>query len=198
MAWSTPGKSFSVAVHRRLAYNTETMAELEIHHEGSENDPLGKTVGVVAAVLAVMLAVVTIASHRTHTAAIMHKSTANDDWAYFQANSIKLHNVELGEGLLSVLDAKGDAADKLRAKYADQKKKYSDQKDAQQEKAQKSDETAEADEHRALRYDIGEGLLEIGLVLSSLYFISRKKMFPVMGVLAGLIGVGIAIAGLLV
>jgi hypothetical protein len=174
------------------------MAELEIHHEGHENDPLGKTVGVLAAILAVLLAVVTIASHRTHTAAIMHKSTANDDWAYFQANSIKLHNVELGEGLLSVLDAKGDAADKLRAKYADQEKKYSDQKNAQQEKAQKSDETAEADERRALRYDFGEGLLEIGLVLSSLYFISRKKMFPVMGVLAGLAGAGIACTGLLV
>ena len=174
------------------------MAELEIHHEGHENDPLGKTVGVLAAILAVMLAVVTIESHRTHTAAIMHKSTANDDWSYYQANSIKLHNVELGEGLLSVLDAKGDAADKLRAKYADQKKKYSDQKDAQQEKAQKSDETAEADEHRALRYDFGEGLLEIGLVLSSLYFISHKKMFPVMGVMAGLIGAWIAVTGLLV
>ena len=174
------------------------MAELEIHHEGHENDPLGKTVGVLAAILAVLLAVVTIASHRTHTAAIMHKSTANDDWAYFQANSIKLHNVELGEGLLSVLDAKGDAADKLRAKYADQEKKYSDQKNAQQEKAEKSDETAEADERRALRYDFGEGLLEIGLVLSSLYFISRKKMFPVMGVLAGLAGAAIACTGLLV
>jgi len=174
------------------------MAELEIHHEGNENDPVGKTVGVLAAVLAVLLAIVTIASHRTHTAAIMHKSTANDDWAYYQANSIKLHNVELGEGLLSVLDAKGEAADKLRAKYADQKKKYSEQKDAQQEKAQKSDETAEADEHRALRYDFGEGLLEIGLVLTSLYFISKKKMFPVMGVLSGVIGIGIAITGLLI
>ncbi len=173
------------------------MAELEIHHEGSESEPLGKTVGVLAAVLAVMLAIVTIASHRTHTAAIMHKSTANDDWSYYQANSIKLHNVELGEGLLSVLDAKGAAADQLRAKYADQKKKYSEQKDAQQSKAQKSDETAEADEHRGLRFDIGEGLLEIGLVLTSMYFISRKKMFPVMGVTSGVVGIGIAITGLL-
>jgi hypothetical protein len=34
-------------------------------------------------------------------------------------------------------------------------------------------------------------------VLSSLYFISRKKMFPVMGVLAGLAGAGIACTGLL-
>jgi hypothetical protein len=174
------------------------MAELEIHHEGHENDPLGKTVGVLAAILAVLLAIVTIASHRTHTAAIIHKSTANDDWAYYQANSIKLHNVELGEGLLSVLDAKGDAADKLRARYQDQRKKYSEQKDKEQQIAQQADESAEADERRALRYDVGEGLLEIGLVLTSLYFISRKKMFPVMGVLSGLAGAGIAITGLLV
>jgi len=174
------------------------MAELAIHHEGSENDPLGKTVGVLAAILALLLAVVTIESHRTHTSAIMHKSTANDDWAYYQANSIKLHNVELGEDLLTVLDVKGDAAGKLRAHYEEQKKKYADQKNTQQEKAQKSDDTADADEKRALRYDFGEGLLEIGLVLTSLYFISRKKMFPVMGVVSGLVGAGIAITGLFV
>lgn len=174
------------------------MAELEIHHEGNESDPLGKTVGVLASLLAVMLAIVTIASHRTHTAAIMHKSTANDDWAYYQANSIKLHNVELGEGLLSVLEAKGPAAEQLRARYEDQRKKYSDQKDAQQKKAESSDSTAEQDEQRALRYDFGEGLLEIGLVLTSLYFISKKKLFPVMGVLSGVIGIVIAITGLLI
>jgi hypothetical protein len=173
------------------------MAELEIHHEGHESDPAGKMIGILAAVLAVLLAIVTIASHRTHTAAIMHKSTANDDWAYYQANSIKLHNVELGEELLSVLDAKGDAADKLRARYADQEKKYTGQRDEQQEKAKKSDESAEADERRALRYDFGEGLLEIGLVLTSLYFISRKQMFPAMGVLSGLAGTAIALTGLL-
>ena len=46
------------------------MAELEIHHEEHEPDGPGKVVGVLAAVLAVFLAVVTIASHRTHTEAI--------------------------------------------------------------------------------------------------------------------------------
>jgi hypothetical protein len=173
------------------------MAELEIHHEGHESDPAGKTVGILAAILAVLLAIVTIASHRAHNAAIIHKATANDDWAYFQANSIKLHDVELGEGLLSALGAKGEEADKLRARYDDQRKKYTEQKDQQQEKAQKSDETADADERRALRYDVGEGMLEIAVVLTSMYFISRKKFFPVLGVLAGIAGVGVALTGYL-
>lgn len=174
------------------------MAELEIHHEAAESDPTSKKIGVLAALLAVLLAVVTIASHRTHTAAIIHKSTANDQWAYYQANSIKAHVEELGLTILDVTAAKDDDAQKARGRFADQKKKYDALKDTQQESARKSDEASEADEHRALRYDLGEGLLEIGLVLTSLYFVSRKMMFPLMGMIAGTAGVICSIAGALI
>jgi Domain of unknown function (DUF4337) len=85
----------------------------------------------------------------------------------------------------------------MRADYAKQKDKYDKQAKQIQDEATGADEASEVDEQRALRYDIGEGLLEIGLVLSSLYFISRKKMFPVMGVIAGVAGTVIAITGLL-
>ncbi len=174
------------------------MAELEIHHETEgEPDPLGKKVGVLAALLAVALAIVTIASHRTHTAAIMHKSTANDQWAYYQATRIKLHSVEMGEELATMLGGK-DAAAAVLAKSADQKKKYEKVSDDVLHEAQKADSEADEAEHRALRFDIGEGLLEIGLVLSSLYFISKKKMFPAMGILSGVAGAAIAITGFLV
>ena len=174
------------------------MAELEIHHEVEhESDPTGHTVGILASVLAVVLAVVTIASHRTHTAAIMHKSTANDQWSYYQATRVKSHNLELGENLITAMGAKGEAADKMLADYAKQKKDYEQRSADIQKKAEGLDEAAEADENRALRYDVGEGLLEIGLVLSSLYFIARKKMFPVMGVIAGAGGILIAASGVL-
>ncbi len=173
------------------------MAELEIHHETEHSDPLGQKVGVMASVLAVLLAVVSIASHRTHTAAIIHKSGSNDQWAYYQATRVKLHGTEMGENMVHLLGAKGEGAEKMLADYAGQKKKYEEQSKQIQEEAKGADEAAEADEHRALRYDIGEGLLEIGLVLSSLYFISRKKMFPVLGIIAGIAGAGIAITGYL-
>src|SRR6478672_11956158 len=173
------------------------MAELEIHHETHASDSLGQKIGILAAVLAVALAIVTIESHRTHTAAIMHKATANDEWSHYQSSRVKYHNLDLGENLLTVLHANGDGAEKMRADYAAQKKKYEQQGQEIQESAKRSEEAAEADEHRALRYDIGEGLLEIGLVLSSLYFISKKKYFPVMGVIAGVAGALIAASGLL-
>jgi hypothetical protein len=173
------------------------MAELEIRSEGgAESDPMGQKVGVVAAVLAVMLAIVTIASHRTHTAAIIHKSTANDEWSHYQSTRVKYHNLELGQSLVTIFGAKSGDADKMMADYASQMKKYEAQGKEIQGKAQSLDDRTELDEDRALRYDIGEGLLEIGLVLSSLYFISKKKMFPVMGVLAGVSGLVIAATGL--
>ncbi len=175
------------------------MAELEIHHESeNEHDPIGKKVGVLAAILAVILAVVTIASHRMHTAAIIHKSGANDAWAHYQATRVKLHGVEMGENLVRAFGGKTETAEKILTDYAKQKIKYDAQSKDIQEEAKGADEAAEADEHRALRYDIGEGLLEIGLVLSSLYFIARRKMFPVVGVIAAVAGTAIAITGLLI
>ena len=175
------------------------MAELEIHQEHEHGaDPLGRKVGVMAAVLAVLLAVVTIASHRTHTAAIIHKSESNDKWAEYQSARVKLHTTELGENLVQLLGAKAEGAEKMLAEYTGQKKKYEDTSKKIRDEAEGADEEAKADEHRALRYDVGEGLLEIGLVLSSLYFISRKSMFPVLGIIAGAAGVAIAITGFLI
>src|SRR5229473_2499608 len=85
------------------------MAELEIHHEHeTEKDPVGQKVGVLAAVLAVFLAIVTIESHRAHTAGIILKTEANDQWNFYQAKRIKSHNLELGEDLISILATRGD------------------------------------------------------------------------------------------
>lgn len=174
------------------------MAELEIHHEsGHALDPGGQKVGVLAAILAVGLALVTIASHRTHTEGLMLKTDANDRWQYYQARRLKLHTVELGEDLIGLLSGQTPAAqDKLR-KYKAEKEKYEHEGKEIQEQARHKVEEAERAERRALRYDIGEGLLEIGLVLTSLFFISRKKMFPVLGIISGLAGASIGLTGLL-
>src|SRR5215475_2610954 len=123
------------------------MAELEIHHETSHTaDPIGRRVGVQAAILAVLLAIVTIASHRTHTAAVIHKSTSNDQWAYYQATRIKLHSTEMGENLVRTFGSRGDASEKMVADYESQKRKYEEQSKDIQEKARVEDEAAEAAE----------------------------------------------------
>jgi hypothetical protein len=175
------------------------MPELEIHHESEHAiDPAGQRVGVLAAVLAVVLAIVSIESHRTHTEAIMQKSSANDAWSHYQSTRVKFHNLELAENLIGALGVKGDATDKLVAESKKQQQKYEASGEEIQKEARGHDAEADTAEHRALRYDLGEGLLEIALVLSSLYFISRKRLFPVIGIVAGIAGAAIAVTGLLV
>jgi len=175
------------------------MAELEIHHESeSAHDPRGQQVGVLAALLAVLLAVVTILSHRAHTEGVLLKTEANDTWAYYQSKRIKFHNLELGEQLVSLLGAKNAENAQAIEKFRREQARYD--KDAKETKAKADELEAETNrvEKRALRYDFGEGLLEIALVLSSLYFISRKMLFPVVGVIAAVAGIAISIAGLTV
>jgi hypothetical protein len=111
---------------------------------------------------------------------------------------VKFHNLELAENLIGALGAKGDATDKLVAESKKQQQKYEASGEEIQKEARGHDAEADTAEHRALRYDLGEGLLEIALVLSSLYFISRKRLFPVIGIVAGIAGAAIAVTGLLV
>lgn len=173
------------------------MAELEVHTEVESNDPFGKKIGILASVIAVFLGVATIVSHRAHTDAVLMKSEANDKWSYYQSKRIKFHSLELGEDLVNVLGGKTAEAQKMLEKYGTEKKKYAHDSDVAQEAAKDQDKEAAQVEARALRYDFGEGLLEIGLVLTSLYFISRSKLFPVLGAISAVMGVAIAVSGTL-
>ncbi|MGI8990771.1 MAG: DUF4337 domain-containing protein [Bryobacteraceae bacterium] len=173
------------------------MAELEIHHEGHESDPLGRKIGILASLLAVLLAVVTIASHRSHTEAVLLKSDVNNTWAFYESKKMKFHSLELGEDLLGTLAPKNAEIDKKLERYGSEKARYNrESEDIQKEARAKESEVGKV-EHRALFYDIGEGLLEIGLVLTSLYFISKKKFFPALGVIAGVGGAILALMGFL-
>jgi hypothetical protein len=172
------------------------MAELEIHHEHEEGaDPFGKTIGVVASVMAVVLAIVTIVSHRAHTDAVLFKSEANDKWSFYQAKKIKFHSLELGVDLLNAMPARSSAAEATLARYEKEKQRYTRESDEAQADARRTDEEAAHVEHQALRYDFGEGLLEIGLVLTSLYFIARSKLFPTLGIISAAAGIVMAVWG---
>ncbi|HEY3836227.1 MAG TPA: DUF4337 domain-containing protein [Bryobacteraceae bacterium] len=174
------------------------MAELEIHHEhGHEEDPFGRTIGIMASLLAVLLAIVTILSHRAHTEGVLLKTDANDKWSQYQASRIKFHNLELGEDILNSLPSRTEAANKILERYEKNKDRYGDEGKDIMKDAQGLEKKTEVLEDRALKYDLGEGLLEIGLILTSLYFISKSKMFPAVGLIASIGGIAMALLGLM-
>src|SRR5579864_7004975 len=128
------------------------MAELEIHHEheGGEHDPLGKTIGILASVTAVLLAIVTIMSHRAHTEGVLLKTDANDKWSQYQASRIKFHNLELGEDMLNAMPTRTPEANKILERYEKNKDKYSDEGKDIMKEAQDLEKKTTALEDRAL------------------------------------------------
>ena len=163
------------------------MTELEVRPEHAA-DPDTRRVGILVGIVGVLLSVVTIASHRAHTNAVIHKTEANDQWSYYQAKKIREGSAEAALTVLGAL-----APDPARVAPATRKlvlarQHYDQDAAAIRRAAEARDREAQLEERRALSFDIGEGLLELGLVLCSLYFLARKRFFPVLGILASAAG----------
>src|SRR5262245_52384124 len=153
------------------------MSEVEIPH-AHEVDSFGKRVGVAVAVIGVVLSVVTIGSHRQHTAAVVYRTEANDQWAYYQAKKIREYQASVGSSVVKALGTDGDKVAASLKELGDQRTRYEHDATEIQKEAESKDHETERAEMKALRLDLGEGFLELGLVLSSLYFLARKKLFP--------------------
>jgi Domain of unknown function (DUF4337) len=176
------------------------MAEVEIHtgHHDHSGDEFGRRVGVAVGIIGIVLAVVTIGSHRAHTAAVITRTEANDQWSFYQAKKLREHLVEVGGELAKSLTSDPSRVQPLVEKLAADRARYDhDANDIQSEAKSKEAETAH-DEAKALRLDIGEGFLELGLVMSSLYFLSKRKLFPVIGGAAAVIGAALGVIGFLI
>jgi hypothetical protein len=173
------------------------MAEVEISAEHA-SDPFGRRVGVMVAVIGIILAVVTIASHRAHTATVIAKTEANDQWAFFQAKKTREHLVDIGAGLATALGGERDNVRDLAKGYLKDRERYKAEADAIQIEARAKEAQSAAEERRALWLDVGEGLLELGLVLSSLYFLSKRRFFPLFGAIAALSGIVVGVAGFMI
>ena len=173
------------------------MSEIEIHHEhGHDTDSFGKKIGVLVGIIGILLAAVTIASHREHTAAVIHKTEANDQWSYYQAKKIRSEVLGVGVTLSTLVSPSSDARAAAAKMQGDRDHESQEADDLKKEAEAKEAESARA-EQRALRFDLGEGLLELGLVLTSLYFLSKKKSFPIFGLTAAGFGLVAALLGAL-
>lgn len=175
------------------------MAEVEIHteHEHS-NDEFGRRVGVIVGVIGIVLAVVTISSHRAHTAAVIARTEANDQWSFFQSKKLREHLAEIGSSLATALAPDPSRVQELVGKLGKDHDRYAHDSDEIQKEATAKEDESKLEERRALRLDMGEGFLELGLVLSSLYFLSKRRFFPIIGGLAAVIGTVLGVAGYLV
>lgn len=164
--------------------------ELQEQHEQAAGHPSLRPVSFTISVLAVLVAIVTVMGHRSHTEAVLFQARASDQWNFYQAHKIREYDTQLTEDLLGALPVRDpDSAGKILQGYKAHIQKW-DQDTADAEKtAREDEEEVHHSEHRAARFDLGEALLEIGLVITSVTLLTRQRGYWYMGMIFGVAGV---------
>ena len=172
--------------------------ELPEHHEHGDN-PFVIPVSVTISILAVLVAAVTLLGHRSHTEELLLQAKASDQWSYFQAKNIRLHEMQVVVDQFAVLTNQDkEKTEVLQEKYKKEVERYEKDKDAISEKAKELETERDLLSHRADRFDGGEGLIEVGLVICSMTLLTKRRMYWFGGMLIGAGGVVFAATAFLV
>lgn len=173
--------------------------ELKEHAEEGAHEPSLAPVTLTMAVLAVLVAAVTLLGHRAHTEEVILQTRSADQWAYYQAKEIRRRNYELFLDELSVFALQSSQqADTIKEKYAKEIERYKEELKDIEAEANKAEAEVKVEEARADRYDLSEVLLEAALVISSITLLTRKKLFWHFGIVLALTGIVIGITGWLI
>jgi hypothetical protein len=171
--------------------------EQHIEHEAQHGVALSSQIAIFTAIMATIGAVISYQSGHTQNEALYYKNDAvlnrtlsSDQWAFYQAKSIKEQLVE------TTADSTTDAqlAAKLHekaAQYAKDKEEIKKQAEAYEEKAMEANEKAEHALHPHERLAFAMTLIQIAISAASIAALTRRRwLFGLAGLSAtgGLIG----------
>jgi hypothetical protein len=160
------------------------------HHASSSFD---KRVAVSMAVIAAALAIVSVLGHIESTEELLNQQRASDQWAFYQAKSIRRYQSEVARDVLAGL-GKSEAA----RQYAGNMERYQKESEEIQVKAKELQSESDLAGRKALRLHFGEVFLEIAIVFASLAILTKRTLLWMTAIGSALIGVATAATQLLV
>jgi hypothetical protein len=165
----------------------------ESHHE---DHPLVLPVSITISIMAVFVAGVSLLGHRAHTESLRFETQAASRWAQYQAKSVRLHEAHIGLDMIRLgASLNKELAEELKEKYAKEIEHYEGDKEDVTQEAKNLENERDLAVRQANRFDGGEALLEIGLVICSITLLTKKKYFWIGGVLIGAVGIALAATG---
>jgi Domain of unknown function (DUF4337) len=173
--------------------------ELQEHGEHAGHDKSLRPATFTMSILAILVALTTVLGHRTHTEAVLVQTRSSDEWNLYQAKKIRQSDTALAADLLSALSLRDEAAaKKLQENYKAHQEKWNEDLTEEQKKATELESEVALLERRASRFDLGEALLEISLVITSITLLTRKGTFMYLGWFFGILGIICAASVLLI
>jgi Domain of unknown function (DUF4337) len=174
----------------------EVMEAPEGGHQ--EDNPLLMPAAVTLSILAVLVAIATLLGHRAATEELILQTKASDQWALFQAKNIRSHEMQSVADMLGTLTpADKEKAEALREKYQKEAERYDKEKAETSDEAKKLEAERDVAGRREDRYDAGEVILEIALIVCSLTLLTKKRLFWLSGIALGVVGFVVTVSGFL-
>ncbi len=156
-------------------------------------------VSLIISVLAVMVAMITVLGHREHTEAVLAQARASDQWNEYQARRIRQYQIGLTADLLTAQAGANKAAIQPKLDdYKGRQAKFQKQLDDDSREARGREAEVDVAEKRASRFDLGEALLQIGVVLASITLLTRLWRYVIVALTLGLVGIAAAASAFLI
>lgn len=160
--------------------------EEHLHHAAN---PFDKIVAGTMAIIAALLAVVSVLGQHFNTEELLLQGQASDQWAYYQAKDIRRFTAEATRDTLAGLK---QAAGPIQ-RYDQAAKKYRKDTEEIQNKARELEHERDRSGHTANRFHFGEIFLEVAIVFSSLSILMKARLLFFGGIVAALIGIAISV-----
>ena len=154
--------------------------------EGGGDSP--KVISLAISILAILVAMVTVLGHRSHTEAILMQSRAADQWNEYEAHKIRSENLSVTVDQMDLQPSLSSAAAAKSAEYKKHIEKWQSELVKEQKDAESFERNVEHAELKAFRFDLGEALLQIGVVLTSITLFTRNHVYFMLGLAIGVAG----------
>lgn len=204
---------------RQEAYNVAMPEEPELPdptevHELSETladatergDRLLISVSIIISALSIIGPLLLIESHRIQNTAAMSEAREAALWQMYMDKRDRQAAISQELDLLTILSPaaasektgksdleRGDTAQKVIQSLHAQLEKLRQESEAYKEDAAKSEEVADRAGAKIDRITLGQGILQIGLLLSSITLYTRKRAFLATGLVFGAVGISVAL-----
>lgn len=165
--------------------------------EAEKKEPWLSYLALTTVILAVCATLSTFKGGSYSTKSVISQSQASDEWAYYQAKSIKQYQCEMQADKLSLeMEAmEADRVDKIKPLY---QKKIDDYRrsvtryEGEKGEISKRAKTLEATRDDAQKHSMAFGLavifLQIAILLSSIAALMKRQILWLVGSIVGLIG----------
>ena len=190
---------------------THEALEQAEHAQHAAHSGFDKRVAISIAMVAAVLAAVSMLAHRTHNDVLRLQSessvkevNASNGYAWYQATRVRQQALEINRDLIELqpvptVPALAEKREKLVAgwvakieEYKGDLKKRKDEADADKKKAKELAEESHLRHAQGNRLDIAHLAVELGLVLCSIAVLTKRKAFWLAGLVSCLLGIGVA------